>query len=148
MDLALQNKTLLLLPLPHITLKYQPLEVGLFGALGHFMNAKVAKEAYVAQSILSKIGFIQIYAEVRRNSMTEQGIRGSFRHAAIWPTSQRKMTQILLHLQRRINSNRKVTQQRLSFSHHLHNRHLKQPTSFSIRSMPSWLPNSLYRLEK
>jgi len=95
MDLALKNKILLLPLLPHTTYKCQPLDVGIFGALGHFVNDKLAREVRVGQPILSRIRFMQIYEESRRHSMTELGIKSSFRHAAIWPPSQRKVREIL-----------------------------------------------------
>jgi hypothetical protein len=94
-DLAFKNKILLVPLLPHTTHKCQPLDVSIFGTLGHFMNDKVAKEARVGQPILSRIRFMQIYAKSRQLSMTKKAIKGSFRHAAIWHESQRKVNDIL-----------------------------------------------------
>ena len=87
------NDILLLNLPPHTTHALQPLDVGVFGALGTCYRQEIQKvyTASMGQISISKNNFYSILTSARGRAYTPLTLRNSFRSCGIWPLNSAKV---------------------------------------------------------
>jgi hypothetical protein len=85
---CMDHRILILQLPPHTSHFLQPLDVGVFGEVQKAYSAKIQELSYTGRVKISKETFIEIYAGIRRQSMSLVNIAAGFCQTGIWPISK------------------------------------------------------------